>query len=207
MVERNSEVLAAHFFHPRNVGEAATPSFTGRSASLRCGATLRLSVHIDDSQLLTEAKFKAAGCKVLVASLSLLTEEIIGKTTAEAAACGQDAQALSEYVGNCEEGKSHCAVLACEALIAAIREYSNTIRKEWAGDEALICTCFSVSESTIEREIHGGELQSIAEVTGKCNAGAGCRSCFPLIQDMIDEYWRERKIGNLPEFERKTIKR
>jgi NifU-like protein len=195
-VQCNSNVVAEHFFNPQNVGEAAPPSFIGRSASLLCGATLRVSIHIDDLQVLTEAKFKSAGCQVLIASLSLLTEEIKGKTTAEAAACGQDAQALSEYIGSCEPGKSHCSALACEALIAAIREYSNTVRKEWAGDEALICTCFCVSERTIEHEIHQGELHSIAEVTGKCKAGAGCRSCFPLIQDMIDDYWRERTISN-----------
>jgi NifU-like protein len=194
MVQRNSEVVAEHFFNPRNVGEATAPSFIGRSASLLCGAALRLSLHIDDSQHLIEANFKAVGCRILVASLSLLTEEIKGKTTAEAAACGQQPEVLSEHIGSCEAGNSHCSTLACEALIAAIREYSNTARQEWAGDDALICTCFCVSERTIEQEIQQGELQSVAEVTGKCNAGAGCRSCFPLIQDMIDDYWRERNV-------------
>jgi NifU-like protein len=192
---RTPELIGEHFFKPRNVGDACEPSFVGRSASLKCGATLRLSIHVDDSQLLTEAKFKVAGCKTLVAALSLLTEEIRGKTTAEAAACGQQTEALAEYFGCCDADKSHCPGLAGQALLAAIREYSNTIRQEWTGDEALICTCFCVSERTIEHEIHQGELQSIAEVTRTCKAGAGCRSCFPLIQDMIDDYWRERAIG------------
>jgi NifU-like protein len=192
---RTPELIGEHFFKPRNVGDACEPSFVGRSASLKCGATLRLSIHVDDSQLLTEAKFKVAGCKILVAALSLLTEEIRGKTTAEAAACGQQTEALAEYFGCCDADKSHCPGLAGQALLAAIREYSNTIRQEWTGDEALICTCFCVSERTIEHEIHQGELQSIAEVTRTCKAGAGCRSCFPLIQDMIDDYWRERAIG------------
>jgi NifU-like protein len=196
-VQYDSEVVAEHFFNPRNVGEATAPSFIGRSASLRCGATLRLSVRIDDSQHICEAKFKAAGCSVLIASLSLLTQEIRGKTTAEAAACGQQADALAEYLGSRNGEKSHCPGLAGQALLAAIREYSDTVRQEWTGDEALICTCFCVSERMIEHEIHQGELQSIAEVTRRCNAGAGCRSCFPLIQDMIDDYWRERAIGNL----------
>jgi NifU-like protein len=194
-VQRDSEVVSEHFFNPRNVGEAVGPSFIGRSASLRCGATLRLSIHVDDLHLVTEAKFKAAGCSVLIAALSLLTEEIRGKTTAEAAACGQQTEALAEYFGCCDADKSHCPGLAGQALLAAIREYSNTVRQEWTGDEALICTCFCVSERTIEHEIHQGELQSIAEVTRSCKAGAGCRSCYPLIQDMIDDYWRERAIG------------
>src|SRR6266436_1234150 len=189
------ESIGEHFFKPRNVGDACEPSFVGRSASLKCGATVRLSIHVDEAQHVTEAKFKVAGCRVLIAALSLLTEEIIGKTTAEAAACGQQTEALAEYFGCCDADKSHCPGLAGQALLAAIREYSNTVRQEWTGDEALICTCFCVSERTIEHEIHQGELQSIAEVTGRCNAGAGCRSCFSLIQDMIDDYWRERTIG------------
>src|ERR1700738_2192823 len=186
-----TELIGEHFFKPQNVGDACEPSFVGRSASLKCGATARLSIHVDEAQHVTEAKFKVAGCSALVAALSLLTEEIRGKSTAEAAACGQQTEALAEYFGCCEADKSHCPGLAGQALLAAIREYSNTVRQEWTGDEALICTCFCVSERTIEHEIHQGELQSIGEVTGRCNAGAGCHSCFPLIQDMIDSYWRE----------------
>ncbi|SRR6266496_3547660 len=193
------ESLLDHFFAARNVGDAGEPSFTGRAASLECGASLRLSIQIDESHNISEAKFKAAGCQVLVASLSLLTEKIKGKTSAEAAACCQQPEDLGEQIGICEPGKSHCPGLACEALMVAIRQYSDSVREEWVGDEALICTCFFVSERTIELEIKQGELQSIAEVTRKCNAGAGCHSCFPLIQDMIDEYWRERSVRNFQE--------
>ncbi len=149
------ELIREHFFKPRNVGDACEPSFVGRSASLKCGSTVRLSIHVDEAQH----------------------------------------EALTEYFGCRDADKSHCPGLAGQALLAAIRGYSDTVRQEWTGDEALICTCFCVSERTIEQEIHQGELQSIAEVTGRCNAGAGCRSCFPLIQDMIDDYWRERSVG------------
>jgi len=54
-----------------------------------------------------------------------------------------------------------------------------------ADDEALICTCFCVSERTIEREIQDNNLRTIAEVTRACNAGGGCRSCYPLIEEML----------------------
>jgi NifU-like protein len=192
-----SDAIGEHFFRPRNVGDACEPSFVGRSASLECGSAVRLSIQVDESHYISEAKFRAVGCSVLIASLSLLTEEIKGKTTAEAAACGQQAEAFAEYFGRCDAEKSHCPGLAGQALLAAIREYSDVARGEWAGDEPLICTCFSVSERVIEDEINRGGLQSIAEVTRTCKAGAGCHSCYPLIQDMIDDYWRERTIGSL----------
>jgi len=178
------------FFNPRNVGEAAEPSFTGRAASFECGATVRLSLSLDPSQHIEEAKFKAAGCSTLVASLSILTEQVKGKTTAEAAALGHQADSLRELVGCVEAARNHCPALACEALIAAIREYSDAARNEWAGDEALICTCFGVSEQTIERVIQANGLRTTDEVTKACNAGAGCGSCYQLIEEILGSVGR-----------------
>jgi NifU-like protein len=183
-----SNARTDHFFSPTNVGDAAEPSFVGRAASFECGATLRISLHIDDAQRITDAKFRAAGCSVLVAAASLLTEAVIGKTTGDAAAIGQHADELREKLGSdLPPERSDCPALACEALIAAIRSYSDLARDEWEGDEALICTCFCVSERTIEREIRNHKLGTIAEVTLACSAGGGCRSCYPLIEDILEE--------------------
>jgi NifU-like protein len=182
-----SNASTDHFFSPMNVGDAAEPSFVGRAASFQCGATLRISLHIDDAQRITEAKFRAAGCSVLVASASLLTEEVIGKTTGEAAAIGQQSDELREKLSALPPERNECPALACEALIAAIRGYSDSARDDWEGDEALICTCFCVSERTIEREIRNHKLGTIAEVTRACSAGGGCRSCYPLIEDILEQ--------------------
>jgi NifU-like protein involved in Fe-S cluster formation/bacterioferritin-associated ferredoxin len=175
------------FFHPRNVGDAAEPSFVGRSASFTCGASLRISLNIDDSQRITEAKFKAAGCTVMVASASLLTDQIVGRTTGEAAALGRRAGSIEEQLGALESDRRECPMLAREALLSAIAQYSDSVRDEWEGDVALICTCFCVSERTIEREIQTRKLRTIEEVTAACRAGAGCRSCYPLIEDILEE--------------------
>jgi len=101
----------------------------------------------------------------------MLTEQVTGLTTAEAA-----------KIGN---GATSCSALARDALLDAIREYSNAARDDWAGDEALICTCFFVSERTIEREINSRGLTTVAEVTRACNAGGGCGSCHQLIQEIL----------------------
>ncbi len=86
--------VADHFFNPRNVGDADEPSFTGRSASLTCGAHVRFSIQVDEAHAVSQARFKAAGCSDLVAAASLLTELVTGVTTAEAAAIGHEPQAL-----------------------------------------------------------------------------------------------------------------
>ena len=168
-----------HFFNPRNVGDADEPRFAGRSASLICGAHVRFSIQVDEAHGISQARFRAAGCSDLVAAASVLTERVTGLTTAEAAAIGQEAAGL-------EGVDARCARLACDALLDAIRDFSDAARDDWAGDEALICTCFFVSERTIEQEIQAHGLTTVAEVTRACNAGAGCGSCHQLIQEILD---------------------
>ena len=180
------EVATDHFFNQRNVGDADEPSFVGRAASLICGAHVRFSLQVDENHVVSQAKFKAVGCSVLVASLSLLTERVVNVPTAAAAITGQDTEALKSVVVGAESEREHCPQLACDALLAAIREYSDSARGEWIGDEALICTCFFVSERTIEREIAARGLTSVAEVTRACNAGGGCGSCHQLIQEILE---------------------
>ena len=170
------------FLNPSNIGDAAAPNFAGRSASFECGAVVQISLHIDDAQRIVEAKFRSAGCSALVASASYLTSAITGETTAEAATLGHRARLIAEQVGS---DRIECAELACAALEAAIAQYSDARRDTWEGDDPLICTCFGVSERTIEREIEARQLKTIAAVTHACNAGAGCRSCYPLIEDIL----------------------
>ena len=121
----------------------------------------------------------------MVAAASSLTQEVKGKSTGEAAALIQSRQSTERLTIATE--RRECVELAYEALINAISVYSDAARDEWHGDEALICTCFGVSETTIEREIKTGGLSAIAEVTKACNAGAGCRSCYPLIEEILQE--------------------
>lgn len=169
------------FFNGKHVGEAREPNFVGRAASLECGAVLRISIHVDEGQRITDARFRAAGCSTLVAAAASLIEKVLGKTNAEAATIAQNVETMGDLLS----GRVDCLAMAHEALLAAIRAYSDSARDEWEGDEALICTCFCVSERTIEREIETHRLQTIAEVTAACNAGGGCRSCYPLIEDIL----------------------
>ena len=191
-VPENANPIAELFFKTANVGEAIEPRFVGRAASFACGAAIRISLHIDDSQRITEAKFQAAGCSILVAAAALLTSQVNGKKTSEAARVGQDLAALKRKLGTLPAERKVCLELACEALLGAIGNYSDSVRDDWEGDEALICTCFCVSERTIEHEVQTAGLTTIAAVTAACSAGGGCRSCYPLIQDILDDCERSK---------------
>lgn len=180
------QLINEHFFNPKNVGSIAKAQAVSGAGSVTCGAALKVWLSVDESQRITDAKFKAAGCSYLVAASSLLADQIKGKTTAEAAILGQfPKKSVVEQFASWPGDHDHCAALACEAIVSAVKHYSDSVRDEWTGDEALICTCFGVSERTIENEIKAHGLHTIAEVTRACNAGAGCRSCYSLIEDIL----------------------
>lgn len=190
-MQQYSPLIRDHFLKPRNVGNLEAGCVTGRAGSMTCGATVRISLRVDESQRIAEAKFKAAGCSVLVATASFLTEEIKGEQTGEVAVLVRSqANTIAEAMGEIPADKAHCLALVREALLAAITSYSDSARDDWEGDDALICTCFCVSERTIESEIEAGGLRTIAEVTNACNAGGGCRSCYSLIEDILDDHER-----------------
>ena len=188
-----SSLITEHFLHPRNVGELGAGAFAGRAGSMNCGATVRVSLNIDQSQRIVDAKFKAAGCSLLVGAASFLTEELKGEQTGNVALLlRSEMSSIAEALGEIPADNAQCVALISEALLAAITSYSDSARADWEGDEALICTCFCVSERTIDEAIAAGGLQTIAEVTRACNAGAGCRSCYSLIEDMLADHQRSK---------------
>jgi len=191
----SASLVTEHFFAPLNVGEIENPEGVGSAASVICGAVLRVSLRVDDAQRITAAKFKVAGCSYLVAACSVLSAAMTGKITGEAAVMCQPSTALLSLLGEeLPADKRDCLALASRGFVAAISNYSDAMREEWSGAEALICTCFGVSEHTIVRAIQTGGLHTNAQVTNATNAGAGCRSCCPLIQDILEVYWRENSI-------------
>lgn len=187
----SADSVGNHFLRPQNVGEVEEPAFVGCAASVKCGAVVRISLKVDQLQQITDIRFKAAGCSVLIAAASVLTQQVRGRTTGQAGATWHEAESGAKEIictlGSGAAGKEDCVLLACQALLAAIKRFSNAVRDEWSGEEALICTCFGVSENTIERVARRDGIQTIEEVISACNAGAGCRSCWPLIQDILDQ--------------------
>jgi NAD(P)H-nitrite reductase large subunit len=97
---------------------------------------------------------------------------------------------FTDHLGTFPPEKQHCAFLCRDALGSAITLFRTSTFTEWAGDEVLICTCFGVAEKTIERVIQSASLRSVEQVTSACNAGGGCGSCHPLIEDILDDYLR-----------------
>jgi NifU-like protein len=184
------------FLDPTNVGEVPDADAQGDTGSIVCGAALRLTLKIDAaSHRIVEAKFRAAGCGYLTAAAAVVTELVTDISIEEAASLTPMLdELLSERLEEFPAEKRHCAELCRDALGSALTGYRTSAQTEWAGEEALICTCFGVAERVIEESIESGALQSVNEVTRACNAGAGCGSCHPLIADILEDYWRTGAI-------------
>lgn len=191
------ESISRHFLRPRNVGAVADADTVAETGSFTCGAVVRLSLKVDpETQRITDARFKAVGCGYLIAAASVMMDITRGLTTAEAAALSElFPERVAEQFGELPSERQHCVALCVEALHEAITRYSQLVREEWTGDDALICTCFGVSEKRIERAISEKNLRTVREVTRACNAGGGCHSCHPLIEEMLLDYRRTAAKG------------
>ena len=116
-----SEKVMDHFMHPRNMGEIEDASGVGEVGNPACGDVMRLYLKIEDGKIV-DAKFKTFGCGAAIASSSMTTEMIKGKSIDEALKLSNEA--VSEALGGLPPAKQHCSVLAEEALQAALEDYT-----------------------------------------------------------------------------------
>ena len=115
-----SEKVMDHFANPRNVGEIENADGVGQVGNPTCGDIMRITLKIDNN-VIKDAKFKTFGCGAAVASSSMATEMIIGKTVDEALKLTN--KAVMEALDGLPPVKIHCSVLAEQAVQAAIEDY------------------------------------------------------------------------------------
>ncbi|MFA5500133.1 MAG: Fe-S cluster assembly scaffold protein NifU [Candidatus Omnitrophota bacterium] len=118
-----SEKVMEHFRNPHNVGEIPDASGVGNVGNPVCGDIMRLYIKVDDKGIITDAKFKTFGCGAAIATSSMVTDLVKGKTIDDALKISN--RAVAEALGGLPKIKMHCSVLAEEALRAAINDYFN----------------------------------------------------------------------------------
>lgn len=193
-----SEKVLEHYRHPRNVGKIDNADLIGEAGSLAGGDSLKLYIKLDGN-IIKDAKFQTFGCGSAVASSSILTEMIIGKTLEEAKKITN--KDIAEELGGLPQEKMHCSVMGQEALEDALKKYygKEEIEKEaglsQSGDK-IVCTCFNVTENQIWEAIKVNGLKTVEEVTNYTKAGGACGRCKGVIKDIIETYLR--KEGQAP---------
>ena len=118
-----SEKVIDHFSHPRNVGEIENASGVGTVGNAKCGDIMRMYLDIDeDTKIIKDCKFKTFGCGAAVATSSMATELVKGKTIYEALEITN--KAVMEALDGLPPVKVHCSLLAEEAIHAALWDYA-----------------------------------------------------------------------------------
>lgn len=124
-----SEKVMDHFNNPRNVGEIENPSGVGTVGNAKCGDIMRIYLDINDGNgenqskaIIRDVKFKTFGCGAAVATSSIATEMIMGKTVEDALKLTN--KAVQEALGGLPAVKIHCSLLAEEAVHAALWDYA-----------------------------------------------------------------------------------
>ncbi len=195
-----SEKVFDHFMNPRNVGEIEDPDGVGEVGSMACGDALRLSFKLDDEGRIADARFQTFGCGSAIASSSVLTEMIKGKTLEEAALITNE-DIAGELDGLPRE-KMHCSVMGREALEAAMIDHYKRLGRgvpcHLIHQATLLCHCFQVTKDTVREAIYNHRLQDIEDVTNFTKAGGGCGECHHEISDMLRECWDKIERGEAP---------
>ena len=115
-----TDTVMDHFMHPRNVGEIKNPSGVGEVGNAKCGDIMKMYLDIEND-VIKDVKFETFGCGSAIASSSMATEMIKGKTVEEALAISN--KDVVDALGGLPAHKLHCSVLAEEAIKSAVKDY------------------------------------------------------------------------------------
>ncbi|WP_407307956.1 Fe-S cluster assembly scaffold protein NifU [Desulfosporosinus sp. SB140] len=122
-----TEKVMDHFTNPRNVGEIENPDGVGEVGNAKCGDIMRIYLDVE-GDVIKDVKFKTFGCGAAVATSSMVTEMVKGKTIEEALVISN--AAVAEALGGLPPAKMHCSNLAADALHAAIKDYREKQEKK-----------------------------------------------------------------------------
>ena len=143
-----SEKVMDHFQHPRNMGEIEDASGVGTVGNAKCGDIMRIYLDIDDeSHIIRDCKFKTFGCGAAVATSSMATEMVMGKTIEEAMEVTN--KAVMEALDGLPPVKVHCSLLAEEVIHAALWDYA---QKNGIEIKGLVKPKTDIGEEEVEEE-------------------------------------------------------
>ena len=134
-----SEKVMDHFANPRNVGEIENANAVGQVGNPKCGDIMKIYMDIDENEVIKDVKFKTFGCGAAIATSSMATEMVKGKTVDEALKLTN--KAVMEALDGLPPEKIHCSVLAEEAIKSAIDNYRGKDESDVHAGCTSDCSC------------------------------------------------------------------
>lgn len=187
-----SETVKDHFTNPRNVfspDEHFEENGTGTVGNVKCGDQMEMRIKVDASgERIEDCRWRTYGCASAIASTSLLSEYVKGKTLKEA--WNISPKDLAAELGGLPENKIHCSVLGDKALRAAINDYYRRSGREdlVSRDEAkTICQCMNVTDHDIEEAVLEG-ARTYLELQEHTKLGTVCGQCKDEAAELMHTY-------------------
>ena len=188
-----AEMVKDHFRNPRYVlemdEEEYQPDGRGLVGNVKCGDQMLVVIKVDrDKGSVRECKWKTYGCASAIASTSMLSEIVIGKTLDEAYKLSP--KDIAKELGGLPEHKIHCSVLGDKALRAAIDDYyrRNEMADKVRAEEAIIvCECMGVTDHEIEHAVLDG-ARTYLELQERTKLGTVCGQCKNEAMSLLNHY-------------------
>ncbi len=194
-----SEKLKEHFKNPRNVlGDAediATYDGRGKVGNIGCGDEMLVVIKVDRKrEVITDCKWRTYGCASAIASTSLLSELVKGRTLDEA--YDFSPKDIARELGGLPEHKIHCSVLGDKALRAAINDYyrRSGLEKRVKPEKArVVCKCMNVTEAEIEQAVVDG-VRTYRGLQEHTKLGTVCGQCQQEAASLLQDYIRKHTL-------------
>ena len=182
--------VAARSRSPRFASSLPEGSASGIAVSFECGTFVRvfLSIEPTDNRI-SDAGFLSNGCGFAVAAADVIVEILCGKSLPELNSMrdGPIIAAVAGELGEFPPNRIQCLDLTISAVREALADHRVRCIEEFRGEAALVCTCFGVTEETVQEIIAASRPESIDEVADQCSAGSGCGSGRMLVEEMLGQ--------------------
>jgi nitrogen fixation NifU-like protein len=186
-----SDVVKDHFINPRNVlleDESTFPADgRGLTGNLKCGDQMLILIKVKDD-IITDVRWKTYGCASAIASTSMLSEVVKGKTLQ--AAYNIKPEDIAKSLGGLPENKIHCSVLGDKALRGAVDDYlEKTGRKGLFQDESAVevCHCLNLTDRDIENAVQQG-ARTWEDLQNKTKIGTVCGHCKEEASELLHQF-------------------
>ncbi len=187
-----TEKVKDHFMNPRNVWsdeENFQYNASGRVGNVMCGDEMEFYLKVNSAEgIIEECRWKTFGCASAIASASVLSDMVLGKTLEDAyRISGRD---INAELGGLPEAKVHCSVLGDKALRAAVDDFYKRNGMEdriHHPETRIVCSCMEVSEADIEHAVLEG-VRTWEDLQEETKAGTVCGGCKDEAMEVMGKY-------------------
>lgn len=170
----------------RHLGRPDDLDSKGIGVSLECGVSIKVFIAVDPDGVLSSVRFVSNGCGWAVAAAEVSARLLEGRRLKDLHALDDLRSEVGSALVAVPDPRASCVAIAVDAVRNALAEYRLRKAAEWKGETALICSCFGVSEDTIESLAVSGAASTVEEIGALCRAGTGCGSCQMLIREIVE---------------------